>query len=97
MVRNPSRFAVRATRTAISPRLAIRTEENMDMRYHPGNEEYTLPDVFHRPLPLAPGVGCKSLSLSRLCVCAHHRPRLLAEMQDSRLDRPYRGCVVADV
>src|SRR6202040_487161 len=34
---------------AISPRLAIRTEENMDMRYHPGDEEYTSPGVFHRP------------------------------------------------
>src|SRR5260221_13713289 len=29
MVRIPSRFAVRATRQAISPRLAIRTEANM--------------------------------------------------------------------
>src|SRR5262249_33794766 len=43
----PSRDAVRAIRTAISPRLAIRTDENMDMRYHPGDEEYTSPGVFH--------------------------------------------------
>jgi hypothetical protein len=29
MVRSPSRLAVRAMRAAISPRFAIRTEENM--------------------------------------------------------------------
>ena len=33
-----SRLAVRAMRNAISPRLAIRTEENMNRGYHPSHD-----------------------------------------------------------
>src|SRR5262249_45437792 len=68
----PSRVAVRAIRTAISPRLAIRTEENMGMRYHPGDGEYTSPEVFHRPLLSRAGSAGEALSYA-----AAVRPRLL--------------------
>src|SRR5215471_20811483 len=69
-------------RTAISPRLAIRTEENMDMRYHPGDEEYTSPHVFHRPLHLVAGARrAPSLSIVGSCTCAGHPAPLLGDRE----------------
>ena len=57
MVRRPSRFAVRAMRQAISPRLAIRTEANMPGITAPRTRLVVSPKFSAKVQRAAPGLA----------------------------------------